>query len=266
MKRPLFISAPHAGEKIPDQTPWLKQLPEPILMCDVDRYVDQLYRPAAELLKIPFIVTEWHRSVVDLNRLPEDIDQDAVVGAKEPSGKFTTGFHWVKTTKGDVLMPKPISMQLHQELTENYFKPFHHQIDLQLKKYREHGVQNIYHLDVHSMPSKGTAAHRDPGEVRAEIVVSDVDGKSAAENYKDLVLNAYEKAGFKVAYNWPYKGGRITQTYGQPSKGQHTIQVEMNRSIYMDEVSKKQIPEKLRNVQKQLLGALTLISDGVSRL
>ncbi len=266
MKRPLFISVPHAGEKIPSQTPWLLNLPEPVLMCDVDRYVDQLYRPAAETLKIPLIVTEWHRSVVDLNRLPEDIDQDAVVGAKEPSGKFTTGFHWVKTTKGDVLMPQPISLQLHQELTDTYFRPFHHQIELQLKKYREAGARNIYHLDVHSMPSKGTAAHRDPGGERAEIVVSDVDGKSAAENYKDLVLGAYEKAGFKVAYNWPYKGGRITQTYGQPSKGQHTIQVEMNRSIYMDETSKKQIPEKIRNVQKQLLGALTLISDGVLRL
>lgn len=266
MKCPFFISVPHAGEKIPQQTPWLKGLMEPILMCDVDRYVDQLYRPAAERLKIPFIVTEWHRSVVDLNRLPEDIDQDAVIGAKQPSGKFTTGFHWVKTTKGDVLMPAPITPELHEELTVQYFNPFHHQIALQIEKYREAGVKNIYHLDAHSMPSKGTAAHRDPGGERAEIVISDVDGQSAAENYKDLVLNAYEKAGFKVAYNWPYKGGRITQTYGQPAKGQHTVQAEMNRSIYMDETTKQQIPEKMRTVQQQVLKALTQISEGIPRL
>lgn len=266
MTRPLFISVPHAGEKVPDQTPWLKSLPEPILMCDVDRYVDQLYRPSSELLKLPFIVTEWHRYVVDLNRLPDDIDQDSVTGAKQPGGKFTTGFHWVKTTKGDVLMSAPITMAQHNELTEKFFKPFHHQIELQFKKFRDGGAKNIYHLDVHSMPSKGTAAHRDPGGERAEIVVSDVDGKSSATNYKDLVLNAYNNAGFKVAYNWPYKGGRITQTYGQPSKGQHTIQVEMNRAIYMDEVSKHSIPAKMRDVQNRLLKALMLISEGIPRL
>lgn len=266
MTRPLFISAPHAGEKIPAQTPWLSRLPEPILMCDTDRYVDQLYRPTAEFLKLPFIVTEWHRYIVDLNRLPDDIDQDSVIGAKQPSGTFTTGFHWVKTTRGDVLMPAPITMQLHNELTEKFFKPFHHQIELQFKKYRDAGAKNIYHLDVHSMPSKGTAAHRDPGGERAEIVVSDVDGKSSAANFKDLVLSAYNSSGFKVAYNWPYKGGRITQTYGQPDKGQNTIQVEMNRAIYMDEETKKMIPTKARDVQNHLLKAVKQITEGIGRL
>lgn len=72
---PFFISIPHSGEKIPDQTPWLNQLPEALLMSDVDRYVDRLYKPTLEELKIPFETTVWHRYAVDLNRIPEDISQ-----------------------------------------------------------------------------------------------------------------------------------------------------------------------------------------------
>ena len=78
---PFLVTIPHSGEKIPDLTPWLKSLPEEILMSDVDRYVDVLYVPALEALKIPFQKTEWHRYAVDLNRIPDDVDQNSVVGA-----------------------------------------------------------------------------------------------------------------------------------------------------------------------------------------
>jgi N-formylglutamate deformylase len=260
--KPFFISVPHAGEAIPNEVDWLSSLPENILMCDVDRYVDQLYKPAAESLGLPIIVANWHRYVVDCNRLPADIDQNSVEGSTNGPGLFTIGYHWSKTTTGATLMKNPISQKLHQELTEKYFNPFHNEIKKERKKWREQFPQ-VYHLDAHSMPSKGTDAHRDSGQKRAEIVISDRDGTSCETRYTELVVAAYKKVGFDVAVNWPYKGGRVTETYGQPKEGFHTLQVEMNRSLYMDEVTKRKNPETFSFVQGRIRQALTMIWESI---
>jgi len=111
------------------------------------------------------------------------------------------------------------------------------------------------------MPSKGTDIHRDSGETRAEIVISDQDGNSCDSKFKDLVVNSYKKAGFEVKENWPYKGGRITQTYGSPSKGRHTLQIEMNRSIYMNEATKKLDEQLFKDTKIKIEKAFKLIVD-----
>ncbi|MEM7647074.1 MAG: N-formylglutamate amidohydrolase [Pseudomonadota bacterium] len=94
---PFFVSIPHSGEQIPDEVTWLKNLPEPTLMRDVDRYVDVLYQPALNELKITSIVTSWHRYVVDLNRKPDQFDGAAVEGALLPAGTEPKGLHWSVT-------------------------------------------------------------------------------------------------------------------------------------------------------------------------
>ena len=85
------------------------------------------------------------------------------------------------------------------------------------------------------MPSQGTGLHLDRGEKRADIVISDFKGKSASPEFKDLVIQGFEEQGFSVSYNWPYFGGRITQRYGKPQDGHHTIQIELNRALYLNE-------------------------------
>ncbi|MEK6555818.1 MAG: N-formylglutamate amidohydrolase, partial [Bdellovibrionota bacterium] len=109
---PFFISIPHSGEKVPAEVSWLQGLAEPILMCDVDRFVDDLYAPAIRSNQLPFVKTEWHRYVVDLNRLPDDVDAESVEGHINAAGLCTTGLHWVKTTTGVRLMPAPNSQEL----------------------------------------------------------------------------------------------------------------------------------------------------------
>jgi N-formylglutamate deformylase len=254
-----FISIPHSGEKVPAEATWLQGLPEPILMCDIDRFVDRLYAPAIRAVGCPAVIAETHRYVVDLNRLPNDIDVDSVVGASSPSGKFPRGLHWIYTTHRQTLMPKPISMAFHNELVKKYFEPFHQQVRGQYESWRRNGAKAVYHLDAHSMPSMGTSEHADPGQRRADIVVSDCKGKSCETRFKDLVIGSYETAGFKVAYNWPYVGGRVTETYGQPQIGQHAIQVELNRSLYMNEETKRLNEKDSAEVSNRISTALIRI-------
>lgn len=260
-----FITCPHAGERVPEEAGWLKGLPERLLMCDVDRYVDLLYEPVADEFKIPFIKTEWHRYSGDLNRFPEDVDASTVKGNKNPAGTFRRGFLWQITTTNLVLMKEPIDPSVHKALTEKYFQPFHEKVKAQFDRFHKAGAKTIYHLDAHSMPSVGTKEHKDPGETRADIVVSDCFGKSCSTAFKDLVMEAYQKAGFKVGYNWPYQGGRVTETYGHPELGHHTIQVEMSRAQYMDEESKALLP-KAEAIRLKIRAAIGYIRERIETL
>ena len=259
----LFVSIPHSGEKIPAEAAWLKALPEEILMCDVDRYVDRLYLPSLQSLKIPYVKTDWHRYVVDLNRIPEDVDAASVQGSKNPAGMHDRGYHWCVTTHNQTLMTAPMSQALHQQLTDLIYKPFHLQIQTVARDLLKNNSQ-IYHLDVHSMPSVGTKMHRDPGQHRADIVVSDCGGTSCKSSFKDLVIAAYCTAGFKVAYNWPYVGGRVTEQYGRPNLGHHALQVELARDLYMDEKTKQFNADQALKVQEKITQALTYIQSQVS--
>lgn len=262
---PFFVTIPHSGERVPELTPWLKNLSEEILMSDVDRYVDVLYKPALEKLNIPFQTTEWHRYAVDLNRQPEDVDQASVIGAAKPAGAHLDGYHWVMTKNEVQLMPAPMSRETHQKLTQLIYDPFHSKVKEIYDSFRQKKQSSIYHIDAHSMPSLGTRMHKDPGERRADIVISDCLGKSCSSSFRDLVIAAYVTAGFKVGYNWPYLGGKVTEQYGHPDRGQHVLQVELNRSLYMDEVTKKIKPSSIQ-VQDKIILALTAIKTGLAKL
>ncbi len=260
-KERFFLTSPHSGEKVPDDVYWLKDLPEHILMFDVDRFVDQLYQSTAQELKVPFIKSQWHRYFSDANRLPDDVDQGSVVGSKHAKGKFLTGLIWQKTSQDHVLLKDPISAQLYEVLIQKYYKEFHYLVQAKYSTYFSINQNPVYQLDLHSMPSVGTSIHRDPGEKRAEIVISDQNGKSASKAYVDLVKKAYEDSGFKIAYNWPYIGGRVTETYGLPSKNQHCVQVELRRDLYMNEVTKQKNENEFLNLKIRLSKAIHFIYD-----
>jgi N-formylglutamate amidohydrolase len=255
----IFATIPHSGEKIPQETPWLLNLSEPHLMRDVDRFVDRLYQPALEAMGISFVKTEWHRYAVDLNRVPEDVDASSVQGSANPAGMHRRGFHWVVTTLGEPLMSRPMSLETHRSLVQKIYDPFHRSVKEQYQIFEAMGFKEVYHLDLHSMPSMGTKEHRDPGELRADVVVSDCKAQSSKKEFVDTVILAYVRAGFKVAYNWPYFGGRVSEVYGKPEKGHHAVQVEINRALYMNEDTKHYLPEKAEAVQKKLQLALAEI-------
>ncbi len=264
--KPLLITIPHSGERVPTETPWLNELSEQLLMFDVDRFVDRLYAPVIAELGLPCVTTEWHRYAIDLNRLPDDVDCDSVLGHGNPSGKFARGLHWVITTTGERLMPSPMPKAVHDILIAKYFTPFHRDVEVGLKKLRDQGAQETFHIDAHSMPSVGTKEHRDPGERRADVVVSDCSGKSCSPEFKELVITSYQAAGFKVAYNWPYLGGRVTETYGHPERKQQAIQVEFNRALYMNEQTKQLMTDRVDGVQRAIGGAIRQIHGALPEM
>lgn len=262
-KKPCLLMAtlPHSGEQIPPEAQWLVGLDEVTLMGDVDRFVDRLYQESLAKLTIPSVKTQWHRYAADLNRLPSDIDAEAVRGNANPPGTFPRGFHWVYNTRGEKILEQPLSQETHQALVDRVYTPFHKEVQALASQLLAQG--ELFHLDLHSMPSVGTAQHRDPGEVRKDVVISDSKGKSCSALFKDVVIESFQKEGFSVAYNWPYFGGRLTEHYGHPEHNHHVVQVELNRSLYMDEATKKIKPDWMK-MADQLYQVLRRIKDAAS--
>src|SRR6202161_3638916 len=87
-------------------------------------------------------------------------------------------------------------------------------------------------VDCHSMPSIGVS--RDEPR-RPDVVIGDRYGTSCAALLPDMVEATMSRLGYSVGRNKPYAGGFITEHYGNPASGLHTIQLELNRAIYMDE-------------------------------
>jgi N-formylglutamate deformylase len=258
--RPVLLTIPHSGEVVPQEAYWLAGLSESLLLTDVDRFVDQLYAPAIAALPLPAVLTRVHRYAADLNRYPEDIDADSVEGAANPSGAFSKGFHWSVTTLGERVMTKPIPREVHDLIVRRYHDHFHDEVAQLVARIRaRHPGRAVYHFDCHSMPSTGTGAHADAGQRRPDVVLSDFNGKSCEPRMLALTREAFEREGLNVSVNWPYQGGRITQRYGQPSQGHHTLQIELNRALYMDEASRAPLPDKFEELQAALTRVLTSV-------
>ena len=137
-----------------------------------------LYQSVLQDLGLNPVKALCHRYALDLNRLKTDINESIVRGG---GGRFKSHLllHWKSTTCGKALMPsKGISYEEHKILTKRYYDPFYQYIKELSRGYRALGFQNVYHLDLHSMPSKGCDFHRDPGQQRKDIVISDFKGTS----------------------------------------------------------------------------------------
>ena len=248
----ILASIPHNGEQIVEESPWLKGLNEVTLMYDVDRFIAKMYEQALSQNKIPKVLTPYHRYVIDCNRWLTDIDCCSVENSKTPAGSHVRGLYWQKTTAGFPLLKSPISVALHKQIVKKYYDPFFQEINALYSQFQKAGATHIYHLDLHSMPSRGTALHRDPGQERADIVIGNEHGKTASPAWTQQVTKAYQNAGFKVKLNDPYTGGTIVEKYGKPQQNKQALMIELNRNLYMDEKTKQIVPAKAEPIKQKL--------------
>ena len=90
------------------------------------------------------------------------------------------------------------------------------------------------------------------------MVVGDLDGTSADPRLVELVVTHLRELDYRVSVNDPYKGATIVRRYGMPARGCSTIQIEINRALYLDEASVEPTPgySKLKSSLESLMTAL----------
>uniref|UniRef100_UPI0025F80155 N-formylglutamate amidohydrolase n=1 Tax=uncultured Shimia sp. TaxID=573152 RepID=UPI0025F80155 len=117
-----------------------------------------------------------------------------------------------------------------------YWRPYHAELQALLEAAREKFGEAIL-VDCHSMPREAVESATRRGVPRPEVVLGDRFGAAADVELVDQIEAAFLKAGFVVSRNTPFAGAYVTQHYGRPLKAQHAVQVEIDRSLYMDEAS-----------------------------
>jgi len=66
-------------------------------------------------------------------------------------------------------------------------------------------------------------------------VLGDRDVTTCDAAFLDLVGSVLAGFGYQVAINRPYKGQELVRRYADPAGHRHSLQIEINRALYMDE-------------------------------
>lgn len=230
--RPVVVSSPHSGCEFPVEERGLYREPISLLARDGDLFVDRLYKNVASL-GATFVTTPYSRFVVDLNRLPDDVTPQAVDGATAPRGPGyygDRGVIWTISPRGRAVYLRPLTQGEFLRRRASYYDPYHEALRTELERLRARFGYAIL-LDAHSMPSRSPRA----GAARPDIVPGDLLGAACGEWVRELTVNHFTELGYSVRPNSPYRGGGITRQHGRPDAGIHAVQLEVSRSLYMNE-------------------------------
>ncbi|MGH6637448.1 MAG: N-formylglutamate amidohydrolase [Polaromonas sp.] len=238
----LVLDSPHSGTTYP---------PDFLYACEMatlrraeDTHVEKLY-DFAPALGVHWIEAHFPRSYLDVNRNTTEIDvslfdtpwpgpveTDPKILSKVRLGK---GLIWRTTDEGVPIYARRLGVAEVQARIEQCWKPYHAAVAQAIDAARqEHGYS--IHVNCHSMPAIASShATEFPGEEHADFVVGDRGGSTASPALSRLVCQHLGALGYKVSYNHPYQGVELVRRYGDPAQHRHSIQLEINRKLYMNE-------------------------------
>jgi N-formylglutamate amidohydrolase len=251
---PILLSVPHAGREYPGALlNKLRVSPEELVRLE-DRYADRLVQPAIAS-GITAIVAHRARAWIDLNRAEHDIDPEMVRGpveavSNEPSAKTRGGLGLIprRLSGCGELWNGPLDPDEVETRLSNYHRPYHLAVEHCLQQMQARfGIAIL--LDIHSMPPLS----RQQGWNKAVVVVGDRFGKSATARYSETILAIARGRKLEAALNHPYPGDYMLRRHGEPHRNVHAIQLEIDRSLYLDEL--------LREPSQALASITGFISD-----
>ena len=234
---PLLFNSPHSGRVYPRSFLEESRLDALTLRRSEDAFVDLLLAEVAAS-GTAMMSAHFPRAYLDVNREPYELDPRMFEGrlpnyANTRSLRVAGGLGTLArvVSESHEIYARRLPVDEAMRRIEQLYKPYHRTLRRLLGRiHREFGVALL--VDCHSMPSCGLARDERP---RADIVLGDRYGTSCSPLIMDRADDALRALGYSVGRNKPYAGGFITEHYGNPGAGFHVIQVEINRSLYMNE-------------------------------
>ena len=228
---PFIFASPHSGRLYPTDFVAKSQLNPIALRRSEDAFVDQLFSVAADL-GAPLITARFPRAFLDANRAPAELDTAMFDGelpmeVGTPSPRVSAGLGVIPriVRDGAEIYRNKLSPDEAENRLARLHRPYHAALlKLVEETYARFGVAVV--VDCHSMPSAAAVP---------DIVLGDRYGLAAAPALTHHAQQAFELRAFTVARNVPYAGGFTTQLYGRPAQGVHSLQIEINRSLYLEE-------------------------------
>lgn len=235
---PLVVDSPHSGMRWPaDFAPVASR---EAILTSWDAFVDELWA-GAPAAGGTLVQATFPRAYIDTNRREDDIDPALLSGvwphALVPSDYSRRGMGLIRrlALPGVPMYSHPLDVTVVERRITHWYRPYRRAVaEAIADAQRRHG--QVVHVNVHSMKSRGNAMNVDAGASRPDIVVSDRRGTTASPALTAWAAAWFREAGLRTQVNDPYQGGDLVATFGAPADGCHSLQVELNRALYMNEI------------------------------
>jgi N-formylglutamate deformylase len=258
----LIVDSPHSGTDYPAD--FGHACSRDRLRCFEDRYVDELVgdAPALGATLLRAVVA---RTYLDANRSLEDDDALLTQSAAEVTGekaRMGMGLVWRLLDDGTPIYDRPLT---HDEIDRRVtacWRPYRSALAKVLEQtHARHGL--VVHLNCHSMPSTSPMYPQAWGRsMPFDFVIGNRDDTSAGRGLTLLVHAFLNRQGYRVSVNEPFRGGDLVRRFGQPALGWHSLQIEINKALYMDELTHERNTgfAATRSCLKSLMGTLVATS------
>ncbi|MBF9057998.1 N-formylglutamate amidohydrolase [Rhodobacterales bacterium HKCCSP123] len=264
---PLVFDSPHSGTDYPAD---FDHAADPLTLRHAeDTHVADLWEGALDAGAI-LLEAHFPRSYVDANRAPDDMDPDQIDGTYpaplNPTVKSQLGIGlcWTRVPPaGGPLYTRRLSAEEVAARVDRYHHPYQSRLRALLDdSHARWGA--VWHVNCHSMQEVASAmSTQTRGTPRPDFVLGDRDGTACEAGFTETVRAFLEARGYSVAVNDPYKGMELIRANGDPAQGRHSMQIEVNRKLYMDEATRA--PNAGYDALKACFGALALhLSDYVA--
>lgn len=261
---PLIFDSPHSGLTAPDD--WKPIAEESALLSSWDAFVDELFGAApkhgATLLRAFF-----PRSFIDLNRGRDDIDPELIAGDWDwplnPTKKSAVGFGLLRryALPGVPVYGQAIQAETLRRWIETYYDPYHAALAHRIEELHS-SFGFVRHIDCHSMKSMGNEMNDDAGLPRPDFVISDRDGTTSHPKFTNWVATLFRERGYSATVNDPYKGAQLVAAYGKPDRNIYSVQIEVNRKLYMNERAFEK-GTRFNHVQADISSVIKAIADRI---
>jgi N-formylglutamate amidohydrolase len=237
---PIIFASPHSGRNYPEAFVKASRLARLGLRRSEDAFVDEMFTAAPDY-GAPLIRAHFPRVYVDPNREPYELDPEMFNGPLPPhvnttSPRVAAGLGTMArvVTSGEEVYAEKLCFEDAEKAIQATYIPYHEALKGLLAEAKERFGCYLL-IDCHSMPSIGGPMDRDPGFKRVDFILGDRHGTSCTGLVTNEVEQTLKAMEYLVIRNNPYAGGFTTGHYGKPEKNHHTLQLEINRALYMNE-------------------------------
>lgn len=241
----VIFSSPHSGRDYPAAFLASTGLDSRAIRSSEDAFVDTLF-DMAPLHGAPLLAASVPRAFLDLNRAHDELDPGVIEGVNRPAHnpRISSGLGVIPrvVAGGRAIYRGKIPLVEAEARIARYWHPYHAALRDLIRATRAHFGEVVV-IDCHSMPHEAIETHARLGQPRPDVVLGDRFGAAASADVMARVEAAFQAAGLRVARNAPFAGAYIAQAYGRPTVMQHVVQVEIDRSLYMDESRVELLPD-----------------------
>lgn len=265
---PLIVASPHSGRAYPAHFLSTSRLDPRAIRRSEDCLVDELLA-GASAHGVPLLAADFPRAYCDVNREPWELDPTMFSEKLPPwcntnTPRISAGFGTIAklVSSGMPIYSDKLSFAEAEDRIRSCWHPYHGALAGLISEVRNAHDYCVL-LDCHSMPSEEASLHT--AALNPHFILGDAHGTSCHPMLSRAVERFLQERGYRVRRNDPYAGGYVTRHYGKPGQGIHTLQIEVCRSLYLNQQSYTPLPDFPR-IQLLMSTLLESLSTTISAL